>query len=247
MLYTCIISSRLLCSVAYISIFGLRDPCIHVCSLPALGWNFIRYKKGVYIDGHEREDVVTYRKNFLEKMQELEQFMVQYDDKTLEPLPNHNIESGKFKRHILVTQDESIFHANDGKRFGWVHNGEQPLMKKGLGKGIMVSMFLVDTIGILALPENDLAISSSFPREAYEIFEYGGNNGYWTSEHMIKQVNYFLKIYNLFYIYYLFYYRLKKRLFLFLKNYILTRLQFSPLTIVEIIWFLLMMHFVHKK
>src|SRR5947209_9174009 len=32
-------------------------------------------KKGIYFDGHEREDVLEYRAIFLEEMKELEQFM----------------------------------------------------------------------------------------------------------------------------------------------------------------------------
>ena len=31
-----------------------------------MDWCFGRKKKGMYIDGHEREDVVEYRKAFLE-------------------------------------------------------------------------------------------------------------------------------------------------------------------------------------
>ena len=33
-----------------------------------MGFVFGRYAKGMYVDGHEREDVVAYRKEFLEAM-----------------------------------------------------------------------------------------------------------------------------------------------------------------------------------
>ena len=66
--------------------------------------------------------------------------------------------------------------------------GEQPLKKKGLGRGFMVSDFLLDTIGRLAIPEDKYNGSETVPREACEIFEYGAQNGYWTSEHIDKQV-----------------------------------------------------------
>ena len=33
-----------------------------------MGFMFGRYAKGMYIDGHEREDVVAYGKEFLESM-----------------------------------------------------------------------------------------------------------------------------------------------------------------------------------
>jgi hypothetical protein len=156
-------------------------------------WNYGIRKKGVYVDGHEREDVVIYRENFLKEMDTLEESMIMYDDDTLEPIQNPEIESNKQKRYILVTHDESCFHANDEKKYGWAPKGEQPLRRKGLGKGIMVSEFLLDTVGRLAVSEEDYRIIDNplFPREACEIFEYGRENGYWTSDHMIKQVNIF--------------------------------------------------------
>jgi len=36
--------------------------------LKRLGLVYSKYKKGLYIDGHERPDVVEYRKIFLEEM-----------------------------------------------------------------------------------------------------------------------------------------------------------------------------------
>ena len=33
----------------------------HTCEVSALGFKQVNYMKGVYFDGHEREDVVTYR------------------------------------------------------------------------------------------------------------------------------------------------------------------------------------------
>jgi hypothetical protein len=39
--------------------------------LKRMGFEFKQYHKGIYIDGHERADVVAYRKEFLAKMNEL--------------------------------------------------------------------------------------------------------------------------------------------------------------------------------
>jgi hypothetical protein len=155
------------------------------------GWVHGIYKKGVYVDGHEREDVVAYRKEFLERMLEFEKFMVEYDDKTLEPLLNDTIESGAAKQYILVTHDESTFYSNDGRRHGWAPRGEQPLRKKGRGRGLMVSDFLLETVGRLLLPEEMHAAlqDPTFPQEACEIFEFGGEKGYWTGENVVKQVS----------------------------------------------------------
>jgi len=116
--------------------------------------------------------------------------MVHYDDDTLEPIPNPDIECGAVKRHILVTHDESTFHANDDKKHGWGPEGEQPLKKKGRGRGLMVSDFLLDTVGRLAVSEEEYTAMKepSFPREACETFDYGNDKGYWTGAHVVEQV-----------------------------------------------------------
>ena len=154
-------------------------------------WIYGVCKKGIYINGHEHDDVKAYQENFLKEMANLEEFMIMYDDNTLEPLQNLAIEDGKQRWHILVTHDESCFNANDGGTYGWALKGEQPLRRKSPGMGIMVSEFLLDTVGWLAISEEiyQAIDNPSFPREACELFEFGHGNGYWTSEHMIKQVN----------------------------------------------------------
>jgi hypothetical protein len=148
------------------------------------GWTWGLRTKGVYFDGHERKDVIQYHSRFLKEMQDLESLMVEYDDKTLLPLSNPNLASGDRRQHILVTHDESTFQMNDDLKRGWAPKGNQPLRKKGLGRGLMVSDFLLDTVGRLAISGIEAT-----PREACEIFEYGKNNdGYWTGEHLVKQV-----------------------------------------------------------
>ena len=37
--------------------------------LKKMGYRYKKYQKGVYIDGHEHEDVVEYRKTFLKEME----------------------------------------------------------------------------------------------------------------------------------------------------------------------------------
>ncbi|PKC55377.1 hypothetical protein RhiirA1_354559, partial [Rhizophagus irregularis] len=52
------------------------SPTIHINTarnyLKELGYTYAKVKKGIYIDGHERKDVVVYRKIFLEQMSEFE-------------------------------------------------------------------------------------------------------------------------------------------------------------------------------
>ena len=89
--------------------------------LVKLGWRRTRLKKGIYMDGHERNDVVKYRnEKFLPLMAEYERQMVRWvenEDGTfrrVEPelLPGE-------KRVIALFQDESSFHAGEYKSNVW--------------------------------------------------------------------------------------------------------------------------------
>ena len=64
------------------------SPTIHLNTarnyLKELGYTYSKVKKGIYIDGHEREDVVVYRKIFLEQMDELENRMPIFSGDNLE-------------------------------------------------------------------------------------------------------------------------------------------------------------------
>jgi hypothetical protein len=70
-------------------------------------------KKGLYFDGHEREDVVEYRKKFLERLQNLSNLMSVFEGEDMieiEPV----LTPGQ-KKIIMINHDESTFAANDGK------------------------------------------------------------------------------------------------------------------------------------
>ena len=104
--------------------------------LNVLGYTFKQNRQDIYYDGHERPDVVKYRKKFLEEIFNYEKYMTTFDDETLEPIPP--ILSPDKKEIVLVTHDECIFYSNDGKRGVWVRDGELPLKKKGNWRCIMV-------------------------------------------------------------------------------------------------------------
>ena len=63
--------------------------------------------------------------------------MTKYNDKTLEPIPP-TLAPGE-KEHILLPQDETIIHTNEGSRKQWLKNTQQPLKRKGNGRAIHVS------------------------------------------------------------------------------------------------------------
>jgi len=61
---------------------SLRTACHWLIKL---GWTYTKVKKGVYVDGHEREDVKEYRnKEFLPAMAEFKKLMVQYNGPDLD-------------------------------------------------------------------------------------------------------------------------------------------------------------------
>jgi len=77
-------------------------------------------KKGVYMDGHERPDVVEYRNNvFLPLMASFERRMVQWRPEGPNLVRVEPDLRPDEKRVIAVFQDESCFHANDNKQTSW--------------------------------------------------------------------------------------------------------------------------------
>jgi hypothetical protein len=48
--------------------------------LHAMGWRYGRKKNGMYIDGHEREDVVEYRREFIGRWKIYEKRMYLYNN-----------------------------------------------------------------------------------------------------------------------------------------------------------------------
>ncbi|RIB20075.1 hypothetical protein C2G38_2180248 [Gigaspora rosea] len=115
------------------------------CWMKKMGFNYKRYKKGVYVDGHEREDVIVYRREFLQKIEEYNRLMPKWNDINCEIYEEPNLLTGE-KKHLLITYNECVFHANDGTREFWGPEEKQLLRKKGLGKGLHVSEFLTETI-----------------------------------------------------------------------------------------------------
>jgi hypothetical protein len=93
---------------------------------------------------------------------------------------------------ILITHDESIFSANDGRHQAWI--GENGTFKrpKGKGKGIMVSDFLLpwSRLNLLSLPKEtqDELVASGLSLEAVEYFEYSKENGYWDGRRLLEQI-----------------------------------------------------------
>ena len=167
--------------------------------LNQLGLVYGRYRKGVDVDGHEREDVVLYRNEvFLPHWKSLQRRMVifQEDESGTVTWSAPPTLLPSEKPLVLVTHDESTFNANDGKRQGWMKKGEQPLLQKGKGRGIMVSGFLTpggrlrvpDSISDHELERNPMWVmhpdGKGPVRDSMWLHEYGKDN-YWNGEKMV--------------------------------------------------------------
>ncbi|TFY70750.1 hypothetical protein EVG20_g2243, partial [Dentipellis fragilis] len=144
------------------------------------GFSFTEHKKALYYDGHERPDVVHDRqKRFLPELLSHRHRIVRYvvgdvEHELDERLPKWNCVE---PRLVVCAHDESTMQANDGMKRSWVLDGEQPLRKKGQGRGIHRSDVICSTVGWL--------------KDAGQSLEYGKNyEGYWTGELFVNQVTF---------------------------------------------------------
>lgn len=74
--------------------------------------------KDVFVDGHERLDVVEDRANFLKKMEELKPFLVEFSEDGTMKSKIYAFDCVVWVEDsrpiILITHDECIFLANNG-------------------------------------------------------------------------------------------------------------------------------------
>jgi hypothetical protein len=106
--------------------------------------------KGQYVDGHEREDVVSYRnKVFLPSIAKLEERTRKFGSGDTADSLHPGI-----KRIVVWFHDESTFYANDRRRTRWVHQSETPKpYAKGEGHSLMVADFVSADYGWLSSPD----------------------------------------------------------------------------------------------
>ena len=118
-----------------------------------MDYRYREQKKGMYVDGHEHEDTVQYRKEvFLPRWKEYRAQMMDLCDCTS---VHHDCDcdvasKAPANRLVLVTHDKSIFYANNRQKKCWVGEGDSnQLQAKGEGATIMASVFLTAEIGNL--------------------------------------------------------------------------------------------------
>ena len=103
--------------------------------LHRLGFSRKHHQKGVYFDGHDRDNVVVNINKFLECMKEL-------DKKTLVPGKACPVLGPNERPLIRVVHDESTYYANCDQSYFWGDNQTNVLKQKSLGSSIMVSDFI---------------------------------------------------------------------------------------------------------
>jgi len=97
--------------------------------LKKMGFTYGEVRKCVYIDGHEWEDVMVYRRDvFLPLWDSLVPRMVKFEEDGSWAVPD-TLPLGE-EPVVFITHDESTFNANDGKRRIWKEEGKQPLRAK---------------------------------------------------------------------------------------------------------------------
>ena len=109
-----------------------------------LDWRYGKKKNGMYIDGHEWEDVVQYHNEFLERWKGYKKCIVTYNnDGNIDSTPTgFPVPQGQWFHLVLVTQDKSTFYVNNCRRSMWTHKSNKATpQSKGEGSSIMISDF----------------------------------------------------------------------------------------------------------
>ncbi|KAF8545695.1 hypothetical protein OG21DRAFT_1528312, partial [Imleria badia] len=149
---------------------ALKDERLQLAARQWLTSQDTRLRKGVYMDGHEHEDVKKYRQEiFLPAMAAFESRMVHFEGPEL-----HHVEPNLLpgeKRVIANWHDECCFHGNDFKTHAYLLPGQQILQKKGRGRIIHVSGFINSEDGWLVHRNKNGDVTE----EAREIIYLGAN------------------------------------------------------------------------
>ena len=157
------------------------------------------HKKGAYVDGHEREDVIKSRREFLQQIRHLK-------DTHLPPPPCSDeravtlpADAENRKKLVLIYHDESIFNINEGQPWMWATEDTPIIQPKTKGSGVMVSDFVEQHRGFLQLSDEEHANISAeepeFPKSARVLFEYGAEKeGYWTGDKFMNNIKNAVKI-----------------------------------------------------
>lgn len=151
--------------------------------LNILGYRWKSVKKGQFVDGHEREDVVVYRQDkFLPVWKELQKRTVKWiTTRGEDPRQEYGPFEVPGRRVIIWFHDETIFYANDRRKIYWYHKDASATPQaKGEGATLMYSNFISADFGWL--------VSTDGQRNAAKFMKPGkSKDGYITNEDVQDQ------------------------------------------------------------
>ena len=166
--------------------------------LPRLGFHRHETRKGLYVDGHERPDVISYRQEvFLPLMKELLSYTVQYEEDeagtwhTIQP----SLPTG-VQLHVMYFHDESCFHGHDYKKRLWLADSQQKMPGKSKGRLIHISEFIGPEGRIRVPNDKGIFIPDDLNLDARQTI-YPGSNGdpWWDTKQLLVQVTRTLDIF----------------------------------------------------
>lgn len=155
-----------------------------------LGFRRTLIKKGVYMDGHERPDVVKYRQDvYLPRMAGYEARMAHHLGADV-PLVEPELPPG-VRKIIIYFHDEACFHALDYQRSAWLGAGQMVMQKKSRGRLIHVSDFITPETGRLVERNQEGQIIDDARKV---IFPGSKGDAWWDCEQLMVQMKHALEI-----------------------------------------------------
>ena len=149
-----------------------------------LGFSVVCKKKGTYVDGHERDDVVEYRKTFLRRMVYLG-FLNAPTEEAKNALPS-DIRAPLpevAEKTVVLFHDESTFQSNEDHSTLWAEKGTTVMRPKSKGAVIMVSDFINEYSGYLQLTDEYGSTQASGRDCGREVSQADGWRIVWIFDH----------------------------------------------------------------
>ena len=162
-----------------------------------LGFEVLTVRKVIFIDGHERLDVIDVQKLFLRKMTKVGFLHITNapTKDAMKALPDVDAPTSERRsKTVVFFHDESTFMSNEDQTTQWGMKGERMLKPKSKGSGIMVSDFIDEHNGFLAFSDEEhdraKALNPRIHKYAREFLEYGeSREGYWTRDKFVVQMH----------------------------------------------------------
>jgi hypothetical protein len=150
--------------------------------LKFLSFRWQAEQRGMYVDGHERADVVQYRQGvFVPTYFRLHESAASFDNNGVE-IPREPFPPGQ-NEVIIHHHDETTFYGNDRRKLRWVHDSESPKpYAKGEGQSVMVADFVSAKLGWLASPDGR-------QRARVTILPGKARDGYFTCDEVLQQLS----------------------------------------------------------